>query len=121
MKYEELYKNFIDDVPIAKEFCDNKKKEEGLDDTDGMHVVFYLVVYPFIEKVMQNGEEVAIKQVFDFVEKIETSGNTLACEVMEQSIMEYLLAEHRDLVNKYHYLYGEETKKALYDVNRYVA
>ena len=40
MKYDELYKTFKEEIPEGSSFFEVKEKENLIDETDGIHIVF---------------------------------------------------------------------------------
>ena len=53
MKYEELYKDFISIFPEDSDFFEEKSRENDAEESDGMHIMFGLVVLPYIKKIIQ--------------------------------------------------------------------
>ena len=48
MKYADLYKAFKEEFPEGIPFMKIKEKENLIDETDGIHIVFGMVVVPYI-------------------------------------------------------------------------
>lgn len=120
MIYDELYDNFIEAVPKAREFCDPLVKADGVDKSDGMHWFFGVYVVPFIIYADENEDIDTMKQVASFLEKAETSGQEDISGVIEQSVMEAILDRNRDIVEKYGSLWGDATKAAFDAVGEYI-
>ena len=121
MKYNDLFQNFINDVPEGSATCLANGARAGLDDGDGMHIWYAFAIRPYVEEVLQKGDRNTIKKIAVFFEKMEASGDPHIAEVLEQSLMEHLLAENRDLLRKYDDLWGRETKEAFRAVGEFVA
>lgn len=120
MKYEELYEDFKEVVPDSKEYLENVEADLGLDNSDGMHVLFGSAVRPYIYDTMKRGDTSNLDLIAAFIEAMETSDDIHVTEVAEQSIMEYLLGQDRALVEKYGDIWGEKTKEGFISVGRFV-
>ncbi len=118
MKYEQLYDDFIAMFPEDNDFFRKLEEETGADKGDGMHVVFGMIVVPYIQKVVLESPDKA-KRVFDFLEEMEKSGNPEIAEVAEFSVLEKLLTEDKTMVEKYAEFFGEETKTAAAAVGKW--
>ena len=47
MKYDELYKTFKEEIPEGSSFFEVKEKENLIDETDGIHIVFGMVIVQY--------------------------------------------------------------------------
>lgn len=121
MVYEDLFKCFLESVPEAADYCKERLKAMDIDENDGMHICYGFVVRPYVKQIMHDGKVSTLEKIALFFEKMETCGNSLVAEVLEQSIMEHLLAEDRDLIAQYDNVWGQETKEAFKAVGRFVA
>ena len=92
----------------------------GINEDDGMHICYGFVVRPYVKQVMRDGKVSTLEKIALFFEKMETCGNPLVAEVLEQSIMEHLLAEDRVLIKKYADVWRQETKEAFMAVGQFV-
>ena len=118
MKYEELYNDFISMFPGDLDYFSEREKETGADSECGMHVVFGMVVVPFVAKIVKESPDKA-KKAFDYFEKMETSGDPKIAEVVEFTILENLLTEDKEAVPEYEKYFGEETKVAAKAVGKW--
>lgn len=48
MKYDDLYKTFKEQIPEGLSFFEMKEKENLIDETDGIHIIFGMVIVPYI-------------------------------------------------------------------------
>lgn len=120
MNYDDLYENFIETVPKAKEFCEPLVKADGVDKSDGMHWFFGVYVVPFIMHIDENDDIETMEQIASFLEMAETSGQEDIAGVIEQSVMESILDKRKEIVSKYSSLWGSETKAAFKAVGEYI-
>lgn len=111
MKYDELYHDFVALFPEDKEYFEKLCFENDVDEGDGMHIMFGLVVLPFIKKVVRESKDKS-KKAFDFFERMEISGDSQIAEVVEFTILEDLISNERDSLNLYSIYFGDETKLA---------
>ena len=120
MKYTELYKDFLNAVPEAEDFCEEKVKQAQLDEEDGAHLFFCFAVRPYISKILHDGNDEVLKKIAAFMEEMETNENVHVAGVLEQSIMEGLLSEDRKLVEEKAAFWGKETKEAFIAVGQFI-
>ena len=69
MVYNKLYSEFVDLFPQDMEWFKAECEEKSADEDDGMHVLFGMVVVPFILEVAIHSPE-KLKLAFDFIEKM---------------------------------------------------
>lgn len=118
MQYNELYKDFIDLFPQDKEWFKEECVKKSADEEDGMHVLFGMVVVPFIlEEAIQFPSK--LKLAFDFIEKMETSKDSSIAEVAEFSILENLMGINDEKLQQCIACMGDETKKAYMDIRKW--
>ena len=76
MKYDYLYKAFKEEILEGFYFWEVKGKENMIDDTDGMHVAFGMVIVPYILHIVQNKKRSEINKVFSFLENMAICEDT---------------------------------------------
>lgn len=118
MKYEELYNDFIAMFPEDYCFFKEKENETGADISDGIHVVFGMVVVPYVTKIVKESPDKATK-AFEFFEMMEMSEEPKIAEVLEFTVLEHFLTDDADMAQKYVEFFGEETKKAAVEVGKW--
>ncbi|UTR13922.1 hypothetical protein MM221_15080 [Salipaludibacillus sp. LMS25] len=88
--------------------------EEELEDWDGgdpgAHNIFGDIFNPYLIKQIKEGDEVKMKQVFHFLEKMAVSEDELVQEVLVCTVLEYL-GDERSLLSKAHDYMEYNTKK----------
>ncbi len=118
MKYEELYKDFIALFPEDEGFFKEKSHENKAEETDGMHIMFGLVVLPYIKKIVNESPEKS-KKAFSFFEDMEKSGNPRIAEVLEFTILEDLLSNEKDSIDLYAKYFEPETTEAAKSIGKW--
>lgn len=111
MKYEDLYNDFIALFPEDRQFFDDLCKENEAYAEDGIHIVFGLIVLPYIKKIVKESPEKA-RKAFAFFEEMEKSGDSRIAEVLEFTILEDLITNEKASIELYSVYFGEETKAA---------
>ncbi len=111
MEYKDLYNDFVKLFPDDIEFFRSKEEETGADTGDGIHVVFAMVVVPFVKKTVFESPEKA-EIAFKFFEEMERSSDPKIAEVLEFTVLENLLTDDQSMLPEYKKFFGEETKKA---------
>ena len=99
MKYEDLYDEFINLFPEDKEFFKRLEEETGAVRSIGMHIMFGLVVSPYILRLLEKEPEKA-KKAFEFIEKMETSEDERIANVADVSVLESLITEEDGGIEK---------------------
>ena len=61
MKYDDLYNDFVSLFPDDISFFKATEETTGADVEDGIHVVFGMVVVPFIKKIVKEDPDKARK------------------------------------------------------------
>lgn len=120
MKYESLYNNFIALFPDDTDFFTNMELETGTDQSDGIHVLFGMVVVPFIVHCLKNNEVDKLKCAFSFFEEMAVSENTLISEVLEFTILEDILSRGGNFTNACKQFMGDKTISSLMHISRYL-
>ena len=86
MKYDELYKTFKEELPEGSSFFEVKEKENLIDETDGIHIVFGMAIVPYILCIVQNNKMAEINKTFSFLEDMAIYAKTTLkhCEKVEK-------------------------------------
>lgn len=111
IKYNAMFDWFIELFPDDKDWFDNKCKEMDAFPEDGMHVVFGMVVVPYILEVAITDER-KMEIAFDFIERMEFYGISKIAEVIEFTVLENLHGADKDKLDLCLKYMGSETKKA---------
>ena len=100
MKYDELYKKFISEFPDDEPAINALAAENAVDNEDGMHIAFGMVVLPFLSRLVEDNQTAKIEKAFAFFEKMASSDDHLISEVLEFTVIEGIIALGKDFVSK---------------------
>lgn len=118
MIYEELYDDFKGLFPEDNEFFTRLEEETGADNECGMHVVFGMVVSPYLIKLAGENPQKAQK-AFDFVEQMETCGDEKIANVAEVSVLEVIMTDENGGMKKLGEFLGNESRKTVEHLAHY--
>lgn len=94
--YEEFLSLFPDDVDRLSE----KASEVSAEPSDGMHVMFGMVVVPFVMELLECKDERKLKIAFDFFEEMAKAENSMISEVLEFTILEDIISRGKVTLDK---------------------
>lgn len=120
MKYDLLYDRFLECFPEDADALNARAEELSLNPSDGMHLMFGMVIVPFLLKLIEEKDDVRLRRAFHFFEQMETSGNALICEVLEFTVLEELIAQGESVLNYCKSYMERETLKGCQNVERYM-
>jgi hypothetical protein len=111
MKYNELYNSFVslfpEDIGVFKELETNADVNN---EEDGIHIMYGLVVVPYIRRIITEYPDKA-KKAFDFFEAMKKDEDAEVGNVVDVSVLEDLITEDGGF-GKYLPYVGEQTLKA---------
>ena len=114
MKYDELYDSFVRLFPEDKAVFDQLKRNADVDeDEDGVHIMFGMVIVPYIRKIVNESPD-KTKKAFDFIEAMELDNDPEIENVAEVSILEALMTDEGGLKKYMGYIGPESLKAARY-------
>ena len=119
MKYDELYKTFKEEFPEGSSFFEVKEKENLIDETDGIHVVFGMVIVPYILNIVQNNKMLEINKVFLFLENMAICEDIKIKEVLDFTVLEQLVDEGQDILEQCKQYMKKNTLKHCEEVEKY--
>lgn len=114
MKYKLLYLNFKKLFPYNTEDFTKLETANNVDQSEGQHILFGLVVAPFIQNLAEQGNFEKLELAFTYFEAMAKSNDILVNEVLEFSVLENLLSHNVNYINIYKKLIGPETNKYLF-------
>ena len=100
LKYDELYKGFISSFSDDKDTINAIAAENAVDDEDGMHIAFGMVVLPFLSRLVEENQTAKIEKAFAFFEDMASSDDHLISEVLEFTVIEGIIAARNDFSTK---------------------
>lgn len=109
MVYENLYEEFINRIPECEEFCRRKEEENLIDETDGIHIYFSLVVVPYIIEILVSDDLSVGRRNFEFIEEMAKSNDVMISEVLDFTILEQIIDEDKSVFDKFKKLMLPET------------
>ena len=118
MKYEDLYDEFTNLFPEDLECFKRFEEETGAERYIGMHIMFGLVVSPYILDLLNKDPEKA-RRAFEFIEEMETSEDERISNVADVSVLEYLLTDENGGIEKMEPFLGKESLAAVRHMSRY--
>ena len=118
MKYEELYDDFKKLFPEDADFFGKLEQETGADKDDGMHVLFGMIVCPYLIKIAGEDPQKAQKAL-DFVEQMQTCGDEKIANVAEVSVLEGIMTDENGGLKKFEKFLGQESLKAVEHMAKY--
>ena len=119
MKYDELYKTFKEEISEGYSFFEIKEKENLIDETDGMHVVFGMVIVPYILYIVQNNKTLEINKVFSFLENMAICEDIKIKEVLDFTVLEQLVDERQDVLGQCNQYMKKNTLEHCEEVEKY--
>lgn len=119
MNYDKLYTEFKATVPESISFCKKKEIENFIDDTMGIHVIFAMVIVPYILYIIDNREETVIKKSFYFMEQMTLCQDIKVQEVLDFTILEQLVDEGHDKLHECKKYMGMNTLQHCEKIEQY--
>ena len=119
MKYDDLYKVFKEEIPEGLSFFESKEKENMIDETDGKHIIFGMVIVPYILYVIQNKRMSEICKIFSFLENMALCEDIKVNEVLDFTVLEQLADEGHDILEECKNYMGINTLKHCEEVEKY--
>lgn len=117
--YENLFDQFVSMFP-NNDIIEEIEKKSDVDRDDGMHIIFGLVVVPFICKLLERKDDKNLQKVFDFFELMAKSDDSKIAEVLEFTILEDLVSRGKEFLSKCKRYMGIETLQSCAAVEKYM-
>lgn len=109
LTYQNVYAQFKSLFQEDRGFFEQKERETGIDKGDGAHLLFGMVVTPFLYHLADISDGPKIKKCFSFFDEMSTSSDKELSAVVQFSILE-------DVVSNKNYF---EKLKAYFTVSKY--
>lgn len=120
MEYILLYKKFQNEFPELNDILNSISEERNVDEEDGMHVIFGMVVTEVIAQLIESNNSEELLKVFSFLEKMANSNDTKICEVLEFSLIEDFISRGKEYLSKCKKYMQEETLRCCLSVETYM-
>lgn len=119
MKYNDLYNEFKEKNPEGLNFFEIKEKEHLIDETDGIHITFGMVIVPYILDAIYNKKMFEIKKNFTFLEDMAICEDINVNEVLDFTVLEQLVDEGHDTLDECKQYMGVNTLKHCEEIEKY--
>ena len=119
MKYENLYSDFKSLFPEHADEIENIAKKVSAEPSDGMHIMFGMVVVPFVLVLLSKNKDIELNKAFVFFEEMAHSEDSLISEVLEFSILEELISQDEEILKKLKTYMGYETYKSCSSLEKF--
>lgn len=119
MQYEKLYNDFKNLFPEDAGRLNKLAKISSVEPSDGMHIVFGMVVVPFLLELLSQNESEKLNIAFDFFEQMANSKDVLISEVLEFTVLEDFISQDKDVLNKLKAYMKPETLKSCIAVEKF--
>ena len=96
-----------------------KEKENLIDETDGIHIVFGMVIVPYILHIVQNNKMYEINKVFSFLENMAMCEDVKIKEVLDFTVLEQLADEGHDTLGRCKQYMKKNTLKHCEEIEKY--
>lgn len=120
MKYNEMFNEFKKYVGVSDNKLSKYIIENNIDEQDGMHIWFEFVVAPFLLDAIKNNKTKEITKSFEFIELCLNSKDKEITEVIEFSLLEGIVADIGININILDKYLGNETKKSIVSIKKYI-
>ena len=114
-----INKTFKEEIPEGSSFFEVKEKENLIDETDGIHIVFGMVIVPYILNIVQNNKMLEINKVFLFLENMAICEDIKIKEVLDFTVLEQLVDEGQDILEQCKQYMKKNTLKHCEEVEKY--
>lgn len=118
MKYEDLYDEFIGMFPEdAARFKMLEEKKE-VDREDGMHIMFGMVVCPYILSIADK-DALKVQKAFDFIEEMEKTDDDRIVSIAEATVLEYLMTDVNGGIRKLGKYLGRKSRATVNHLSQF--
>ena len=117
MNYNTVVNEALEAIPEFRDEYNTMIKEDYIDNESGPHTVFGYAFTPLLKKAIRKNKKLAQK-MFDFLERMSTSGDIHTQEVCDQSVIEALVDDFTR-AELYKFM-GPSTKEGLEAVSMYM-
>ena len=118
MRYEELYDDFKALFPENADYFSEQEGKTGADKDDGMHVLFGMIVCPFLISLADKAPEKA-RKAFEYIEQMLICGDDNIANVAEVSVLEVIMTDEKGGRAKIGKYLGTESLKAVEHLSHY--
>lgn len=118
MDYNNIMAVLFEMIPEVKEEYNKRKQEDLVDEDTGKHMVFGLVIVPYIlGEVNSDGENIG--KIFDFLEEMSLCDDVKVRELLDFTILEQFIDEGKEQLNKLKKFMHENTLSCCAEIEKY--
>lgn len=120
MEYETLYDRFVQCFPDDSSRIQEIAECAAAEPTDGMHIMFGMVVVPFLMELLEECKEEKLKVAFDYFERMAEVDDSMISEVLEFTVLEDLISRGNLILEKCKSYMGPKTLERCDLVGKYL-
>lgn len=117
IRYENASDKLVEYVPELSEAYETELKWWG-DEAPGPHVVYGDILNPYIDRLLESGNDVALRRVFEFLEVLSCSKDQRVQELVAVTVCEHLGNDPERLKQAERFM-SSATLKHCQDVERF--
>ena len=95
-------------------------EEVSAEPSDGMHIMFGMVIVPYVMELMASCNDFKLKLCFRFFEQMANEEDAMISEVLEFTVLENLISNGRETLNKCKAYMGKKTLECCSMVEKYM-
>lgn len=122
MHYNTLVEELFSCIPELKNVYEATAEQNLIDNKTGNHVVFGVIITPYIVELLKNQTEknkITLKKFFSFFERMANSNDSKICEVLEFTVIENLIEEGKEILCLAHDYMLDATRESSSIIERY--
>ncbi len=120
MKYETLFEEFIKLFPDDEQKLLQIAEKKSVESSDGMHVVFGMVIVPFLMELLEQKNEKKLEKIFIFFEKMAEADDPMISEVLEFTVLEDIISKGKDILDLCKSYMKQRTLDSCFAVEKYM-
>ncbi len=118
LTYENVYQEFKNEFKEDSSFFVRKEKETSINDTDGAHLQFGMVIVPYLYHLIDL-KDAKIQKCFNFFDRMSNSVDKELSAVVQFSILEDIVTNQK-YSNKLEKYFTDEMKSYLPYLHSYI-
>jgi len=119
MNYDTLYETFKKRFPERQSCFEQLERENFVDESDGMHPAFGVVVVPYILQTVREDRLLEIQKIVLFLEEMALCDDADVVDVLDYTVLEQLIDEDHSTLDIFKKYMGEQTLKHCQEIGRY--
>lgn len=120
MEYKNLYNEFVQLFPDDEKRINEIAKNASAEQSDGMHIMFGMVVIPYLIELLKDNNKKNLTKAFCFFEKMAETNDNKISEVLEFTILENIISCGKNIYNSFKPYMGKETLNSCLTVEKYL-